>query len=591
MTDRENLLYQFRRYDPSADQWTGTDLAERPHLFARSKEDGFLIGTPVYDQPKAKESSDYLLTAMKDGQVIWTASAYAHGLLGIAAIADCSGLWVLGGNDRLLLLDREGNPVGNLSLPGEIRCFLPEENLLRIIGKGWYRELDENGILRKNDDWEKATANLNKTLFPAPGYSFCYATADSLMVCDIPSGRVTPLLHWAECGLAFTGGIPDSILFLSPEKLYVYGNSDGQQNLYLLTRNDAARPDREIVRITYMEDGSYSLPKAAAAFNALQEEYMVHCTRYESSARTLGEILGELDKMILEGTVGDIIQLNDINDLYKYADKGLLADLYSLDEACLAADNLMGCVKRSLEIDGCLYALPRSYRLDTLCARSSRINDRPLWTTDAMIALSDSLSDEEVLFSQGRSDVIPLLQEGVISGFLDRDHASCSFDTPEFVRYLEFLSSLPENGTPGKQQQLIPVMGIDDSRREHYRQQLGEEVTDIGFPTPEGGKTRLYAYNYYGINADTAVMEGARAFLVFLLRDSAAGNSPLKSVRTEAGLDVSAEDVVPVYACVPREILDIAEEEINTFFGGGQSAENTARYIQNRVSTYLSEQS
>ena len=40
-----------------------------------------------------------------------------------------------------------------------------------------------------------------------------------------------------------------------------------------------------------------------------------------------------------------------------------------------------------------------------------------------------------------------------------------------------------------------------------------------------------------------------------------------------------------------ESILNICDEEVSAYFGGGQSAEQTAEYIQNRVSIMLSEQS
>jgi len=625
--------YQFRRYDPATDQWSGTDLVSKPHLFARSKEAGFLIGVPEYERISMK-IVDYTLTAMKGEEVLWSRSALDVGCLAVEHIADYNGQWVLADDEVLVLLDREGNPTAEHSLPAPVRKLLITDGLLRIIGERYYLEMDESGVLRKNEAWEKATANIDGPIYPAPGYSFCYYTADALMVCDAPSGQTYPLLYWAECGMQYNpsavgDGSAGQMIFVSPEKLYMQIYQDGKHSLYQLNRNDAARPQREVIRITYLEDGTYTVPQAAAAFNTAQEKYLVQCDKYESSVQTGTELLAELDKMILAGTVGDIIQLNDINDLYKYANKGLLADLYSLGMESVTADNIFGCVRNALETEGKLYALPQGFHLDTLSAKKTTVADRSVWTLDAYMDIVRGCSAEQAITVYAMTlNPYELIKDSAVSGFVDWKGKSCSFDSPDFLRFLEFAREY--HNQPDKKIEWMDNPFLADQAllywerlREGPSPEMleifgGEEVAGIvGYPSVNGGISLLQSFKYYGINADSTVTEGAKAFLEFLLSPEGhpqfVYHTPSLKSTAEARFaarndDRSPDDdnylsreemaefwrfleETPVAPILPKEILTIVNEELTTFFGGGQSAENTARYIQNRVSTYLSEQS
>jgi len=656
MTPVESHPYRLWQYSLADGSSSFADLPGDPDRLAISSQ-GILTGKAVYEQG-AWDAVDYTLTASSDGQELWSQSLLR--LMEVnpdqpVSLADFNGQWVVGCESTLILLDREGNLQQTETLPGKLRCFLPEENLLRIVGDGWYRELDLAGKLHTNEAWENAVKGTAELLYPAPGYGFCYANDNSLMLCQVQSGQHSPLLNWAECGLTFAD--IKEILFRSADELYILGQLRAEYTTALLklTRAGEEESGRTEIHITYSETGRQNVPLAASLFNAAQEEYTVVCTEYSTAnpGQDYAALADSLDAMILDGTAGDIIELDNPNALYKYTRKGLFADLYSLGMESITADNLFGCVKNALEIDGKLYALPQVFQLDTLSARTASL-PAGQWNLDALLNLAEGLPGDQRLFAYAKSGTAMhnLLKNSVLSQCIDLTAGSASFDSPTFLRYLSLLSSLPA------QAEVRDIAGNPYARNEvlfyqHYIQNYStfskmthvftapEETAIVGYPSIDGGSAQLHANKYYAISADSQVMEGAKAFLEFFLSaeavyDPMRGMREIPSLKSTARcydeeelqlyhyfpiddpgristsfkqqdpdptvMEVKADealleqawtffDASPVMPFVPQDIIDIVDEELTTFFGGGQSAENTARYIQNRVSTYLSEQS
>lgn len=176
------------------------------------------------------------------------------------------------------------------------------------------------------------------------------------------------------------------------------------------------------------------------------------------------------------------------------------------------------------------------------------------------------------------------------------------------------------------------------------RSVFGEEANAdiVGYPSSEGGASKLSANAFYSITEESKVKEGAMAFLRYLLSadcviDEMRGMRSIPSLKTTAKAWDDSEskmyyyfyydhvgrwsanskliteedegvpgiciqltqekidavydflDHVNVYPYIPSDITAILDEEMYVFLGTTKSADETAKIIQSRVSTYLSE--
>ena len=127
------------------------------------------------------------------------------------------------------------------------------------------------------------------------------------------------------------------------------------------------------------------------------------------------------------------------------------ADLnqYLKTDDYLNEDNLFGCVKTTYSTaKGELFCLPMAFQISTLSSTPEMIGKyaaQKSWTLTDLMDFAESLPEdvflmEELCREQGARDLLGVLG---YSMFIDLEKAECTFDSPEFVRWLNFLDSLP----------------------------------------------------------------------------------------------------------------------------------------------------
>lgn len=148
----------------------------------------------------------------------------------------------------------------------------------------------------------------------------------------------------------------------------------------------------------------------------------------------------------------DIVTGPNTSDLMKQVYKNdLYLDLYSLMEqyGTILPNDLFGCVLRTGETpDGKLWTLGSEFYVDTLIGPNDLLNGRTGWTLTELLDFEASLPDGVELFaSLSRENVNEYLfgksGEG-FNAFIDYETNTCHFETEGFLRYLEYLQSLPK---------------------------------------------------------------------------------------------------------------------------------------------------
>ena len=87
---------------------------------------------------------------------------------------------------------------------------------------------------------------------------------------------------------------------------------------------------RFIIRVSYYESGSKTIPQAAIQFNSCSDKYIIlldeKATVFTESYDQSVSMLSSFEKDILSNKVGDVIVLN--TDYREFADKEIFCNLY-----------------------------------------------------------------------------------------------------------------------------------------------------------------------------------------------------------------------------------------------------------------------
>jgi len=425
---------------------------------------------------------------------------------------------------------------------------------------------------------------------------------------------------------------------------------------------------KEIVTLTLPEFGGWQsyLQLYIAAFNRTNPDYTIEVINY-GDVHNYGDLnedaLRRFSVAIGTGQAADIVAFPHQGvPIYSYTSKGIFVDLYELmenDPDFNKADYLPN-VFEALETDGKLYTIFPLFWLRTVSAKTSEVGGSPGWSIDEFIDYLDSKPEaQDIIYHRTREEFILTTS---MNYFADRKTGRMTFDREIFIKILKAaerfpieLFDYPDEGTGiwplmGARQG-NPLMlgwgvsgGIDGSAfrqirlYEHY---FGEEVTYIGFPTPDGNGSFFFAPNRFAISAQSDKKEGAWQFIKYMLDNyntdwKNALNTPIKISDLEkaahnatieayslGGILLNREVLVgmtaddkPIYrklegdrdntleenqklwdllfatnTIAPHDtvVMDIIYEEIRYYIAGQKPAEVVMDIIENRVNLYLSE--
>jgi len=266
------------------------------------------------------------------------------------------------------------------------------------------------------------------------------------------------------------------------------------------------------------------------------------------------------------------------------------------------------------------------------------------WETADFFALLQSAEDVRYLLGpwMDRESFLNVMIQFTGTEFVDWHTGQANFDSEEFIRLLNLALLLhpreewrDEWGDISsytrmlRGEQLLEFAFLSDTERfAEYPAALGE-IRVLGIPTGQGGVHVLRPGGGMGINAQTEHPDAAWDFLRrFLLPEARVEvGFPVRRDLFEAQIERAMSPNIENGVEIPRQIgmgdglvieyyamtnemvahlrditdtaipagrfdqglWDIVQEEVLVFFAGDRTAENTARIIQNRVQTYLSE--
>lgn len=362
----------------------------------------------------------------------------------------------------------------------------------------------------------------------------------------------------------------------------------------------------------------------------------------------------KLNTEIISGNVPDLFVTSDLPtaryaakglllDLYGFIDK----------DPELGRDSFMPAVLKAMETDGKLYSISPGFSVVTLVGKGDVVGREPGWTLAQMQETIKAHPEAKYILGQGvtRSSVLDGMLKFGLERYVNWQTGECSFNSRDFIDVLEFTRLFPEEfsydelGTSPYEmlydgrQLLMPYELSDFTDYQVCIASTNGQAAFKGYPTAEGtGNALRYSRDPIAISSTCKAPDEAWKFLSGLLNGYVGGRfieglPLLVKAYDAAEAEAMERDTykdeetgeekewprgsagwgdfsIDFYAMTKEEaqalrelinsterstaydknVMDIIAEELQPFFTGAKSAEETARLIQDRVSIYVNEQ-
>lgn len=385
-------------------------------------------------------------------------------------------------------------------------------------------------------------------------------------------------------------------------------------------------PDSEAMLLTGMEEVPYEEKTVVqvavvgadadaylAGMNSRSTEYEYQAVNYEAE---------EADRFLTElsaGTVFDLVLFSDsVNTSSDYFE-----DLYPYIDADpeLSRASFLPNLLESTEVHGELHQLWDQTAITTLLGKYSYVGTGEGLTTadylriaeenEQILGVFDSFMSKEALLSY--------VAKIGISTFVDKENASCAFDSGNFSDLLAWCAAMG-NGTPEGSggvayepyEYILNPVYLTSPIADTYVESWGDYASYVGFPN--GGSGYHYYSSVWGqglsmaIPANSQNKQGAWAFIqdrLSLDSQLSLGEMSALPVNFEALKRLAEASSTQAGCAALYDLLDktkyaetFADEELQniivssgmSYISGDKSLEETIGLIQSRASIYVAEQ-
>lgn len=406
---------------------------------------------------------------------------------------------------------------------------------------------------------------------------------------------------------------------------------------------------QEKVLILASFDSSTSLKKEVNRFNQENLDYKIEIKEYVRSEHPQEDGILLLQREIVSGEGPDLIDFGRnyaVSDIVGEYTEDLL-EYFGEEEKQDCFENIIN----AFSYKGKLYALPMGFLMETFVGKKQNLEGYSSWSIEEMLECYQKQENKRILYPGAfKADVLGTLLSGSMDYYIDWESGECYFDGKDFYKVLKFCNQFPqrleiEEEFSVKQtflddKALLLPMSIqtvyDICKVEHI---FGnQEISIIGFPT-EGicGTMAQPAGSVLAINQNSMYKEEAWEFIQYCLSESCqeelSSGFPIRRSVLEKQLEQAqkieyetaedgmqklvakhqiifeGEEPIDIY-CITEEqrkcllyliedvemssqietkIYNIFLEEVDAYFIGEKSLEETVDVIQSRVSVYVNE--
>lgn len=457
-------------------------------------------------------------------------------------------------------------------------------------GDVWFSSWDENGIAIKKIDGSTMTVSndvisidskeidyIDRIILGDDNYKF-YVTDRSSLFGFKEDGTLDEIINWLDSDM--NGDYISAVFPVENGEFVVYENdwSTNKRTFYRLTKRDASEVSnvQVLTMITQYEDTD--IMAKVNEFNKANDDYRIKIKSYskyydydEESGKLLNSPETQLKMDIAAGKTFDILCMSGDSTLYTtLGKKGAFADLYEFmgTDGTVSKDDILPNIIEAGEYDGKLISLSPTFYVNSYVAKKKFV-DKENWTFDDMFEAYENLP-ENMRFFQYKSSKVDTFSEFVATGgFIDYENATCNFNTPEFIKLLEFCNGLEEYEQPDWENMGNDEMTqywneqetacLDDkallggvymsSPNDYVRYRYGtfnDELCFVGFPSDNGQGAKLSLNNSYAIMSNSGNKEVAWKFISqFFTEENQTGdrmyNFPSLKTAFEKKLDESMQ--------------------------------------------------
>ena len=535
-------------------------------------------------------------------------------------------LYVLEQSDVTVLhvIDTEGNLIADTSkYSGTIHPPALDENgefffLLKRKESGnvilWFDK--ENKEFRQMSAPEKE--NIKQLLGFYHNYLY-YLSGDRVTQWNLESGERKKILSLEQLGANQIDRITDNS---SDYQMSVCSDGrllfmkDGYREQYLAILAKELTPKEQLKVTSLMENDNLDLKSVTARISREMEQYHVEYNKTDAAQE---DYRNRMITDMMAGEGADVLFVSE-EDMRILQEKGLLADIGEfLPEDLLKKmwTNMMSMG----EMDGMQCGIPMGVKVSTLLVQNN-IWKENAWTIEDVLELAEAWQ-KEYLFTlyNAPANVASMLQALACNGlpgsdFVDLDRGICRFDSPEFIKVLEVCMQYAENTMAYDIDSMVSKINNGDymgtilsecnmqTLIHMYLQHEGVLHT-VGYPTERGTGHYLTCKGMLVVNKNCKSKEAVQEYLEKIL------SKKIQSILTDSGIplrndmemndfeyeeeyDAQLKVKELVSMSVPYDsrydiIKEIILEEIEPYYYGERTAQETARIIQNRVQLYLDE--
>ncbi len=300
-----------------------------------------------------------------------------------------------------------------------------------------------------------------------------------------------------------------------------------------------------VIRLAVNKYMGYEVDKAIKEFNALDNGYEIDKLIYDhenvyNSGNAIRSADMKLQMDIMNGDVVDMVADCAFEEISRYeilTEKGAFADLNPFLDGDTGTERseLNAHILELHETNGKLFQMPMYFNIETVMGLREDVGTKENWTFDEMLTHWEAMPEGAVFSSNNTKDYVYMaLIRGNLSAFVDYENVICSFDSPEFIRMLEFCNSFP--ATPdaylGYNPESMPIfltectfMGFYDYHyklNSHYFQLPQINYTFVGYPSEDGTGSFIDTVGQrYSIcaTASPEVQTGAWEFISYMLSE------------------------------------------------------------------------
>lgn len=427
--------------------------------------------------------------------------------------------------------------------------------------------------------------------YPGSGdYDFYYGTDSSFFGYDTESGTPTKLITWINCDVDNNNfnaimPLPDGrILCVYTE----YDDTDGTNTTQLLTMtktpySETAQKTTLTYACMYLD---WNIRSQIVKFNRSNPDYRIEVMDYSeyNTQEDYNAGLTKLTTEILSGKVPDIMDTNTL-PILQYAAKGLLEDLWpyiDADTELGGRDGLVSPVFSALEQDGKLYQICPGFSITTVIGASSVVGDEPGWTLDDLYAALEKMPEGAEIFSMGTVSLDMLNQCCALGmdDFVNWGTGECTFDSPEFIKILEFADQFPDTFDwqnikwdsgdyedestrimAGKQM-LAQFYASDFQNFQMYKALFGGDITFVGFPTESRNGSAFQLSSGLALSSACQYKDAAWQFMRTLLTEDYQTNNVWTFPTNKATFDAKLKTAMtPIYTTDPATGAQVEQSQ------------------------------